>query len=377
VAVVFLRQVRSLPITTTGAYYPLCSLPIGAVSAALIVFLLKIPGQPTSSKSMLARIRELDLFGAAILIPSVVCLLLALQWGGSTYPWNSSIIISLFTGFGALILIFTYTQVKLGDRATLPPRILAQRTVAASLCYMVMFGAAFFSLIIYLPLYFQSVKGASAMKSGIDILPLLLATVMSSNIFGGLITAVGYYTPFIIFATTLFCIGSGLVSTYTTTMSFGRWFGFQILAGAGVGVGFQTPLLAVQTVLPLEDVAIGTACAMFFQSLGGAVFIAVSQTVFQNGVIRGTRKFAPALDPDVLLKGGATEIREKLAKIGMQDQLPGALQAYMTGLTATFRVTVACTAAAVVAACFIEWRSIKEEKVKTKQGSKGTLVDTA
>ena len=351
------------------------SLPIGAISIVVVILLLKIPGQTTSAgKPLFARIQELDLLGASILVPAVVCLLLALQWGGSTYPWKNSRIIGLFVGFGALTLIFIYTQVKLGDRATLPPRILSQRTVAASVCFMLMFGAAFFTLIFYLPLYFQSVKNVSATKSGIDILPLLLSTVLSSIVAGGLITVFGYYTPFIISGTVLFCIGTGLISTYTTTTSFGKWFGFQILAGTGVGVGFQTPLLAVQTVLSLEDVAIGTACVMFFQSLGGALFIAVAQTVFQNGIIRGTREFAPALDPYILLKAGATEIRDVLARMGMQDQLEGALKAYMVGLTATFRVTVACTAAAVVAACFVEWRSVKEEEVKRKQEAAGALA---
>jgi len=329
----------------------------------VIIFFLQIPGQQTSSdKSLLARILELDLIGASIIIPAVVCLLLALQWGGSTYPWNNSRIIGLFVGFGALTLIFIYTQVRLGDRGTLPPRILAQRTVAASVGFVFMFGAAFFTLAFYLPLYFQSVKGVSAIKSGIDILPLILSTVLSSIISGGLISVVGYYTPFIISGAILFCVGSGLISTYTTTMSFGKRFGFQILTGAGLGVGFQIPILAVQTVLPLEDVAVGTACIIFFRSLGAALFIAVGQSVFQNGIIRGTREFVPALDPHILLKAGATEIREVLARMGMEDLLPEALEAYMVGLTDIFRVAVACAAVAAVAAFFVEWKSVKEGK---------------
>jgi hypothetical protein len=229
-----------------------------------------------------------------------------------------------------------------------------------------MFGAAFFSLIFYLPLYFQSIKGVSATKSAVQILPLLLSIVLSSVISGGLISAVGFYTPFAIVATTIFCIGSGLISTYSINMPFGKWFGYQIMTGAGIGTGFQIPLLAVQTVLPLDDVPIGSASVMFFQTLGGTLFIAIAQTVFQNGIIRGTRQFIPALDPYILLRAGATEIREVLATLGLEDQLEGALKAYMTGLTDSFRVTVACAAAAVVAACFLEWRSVKDPEVKKK-----------
>jgi MFS family permease len=227
-----------------------------------------------------------------------------------------------------------------------------------------MFGAGFFVLIFYLPLYFQSVKGSTATRSGIEVLPLLLATVLSSIISGGLITAVGYYTPFILWGTAMFSIGSGLLSTYTTHTSFGHWFGYQVLTGSGVGVGFQGPMLAVQTVLPLEDVPVGTACIMFFQTLGGALFVSIGQTVFQNGLVRGTHQFVPDIDPKLLLDAGATQIRKVLVQLGKLDELEGAIEAYMVGLKDAYRVTVACTVVAFLAACFLEWKSVKDGEAK-------------
>jgi hypothetical protein len=355
--------------------YDVCflSLPIGAVSIAVILFVLRIPRESGKGRSLFSRIKELDLLGASVLIPAIICLLLALQWGGSTYPWNNSRIIGLFVGFGCLITIFIVTQIKLGDNATLPPRILGQRTVLASVCFATMFGASFFVLVFYLPLYFQSVKGASATKSGIDVLPLMLATVLSSIVTGGLITVVGYYTPFIIAGSILFAIGAGLITTYAIDMPFGKWFGYQVLTGAGVGVGFQIPIIATQTVLSLEDVPVGTACVIFFQSLGGALFISVGQTVFQNGIIRGTHQFAPGLDPQVLLRAGATEIRSALTKVGMLDHYQGAIQAYMVGLIDSYRVSVGCVAAAALASFFFEWRSVKDEEAKRKIEAAGEL----
>ena len=343
------------------------SLPIGAISIVVIIFVLHIPRESGKGRTFFSRVQELDLLGASILVPAVICLLLALQWGGSTYPWRNSRIIGLFVGFGCLIIIFIFTQIRLGDRATLPPRILSQRTVIAAVCFCTMFGASFFLLVFYLPLYFQSIKSASATKSGIDILPLMLSCVISSMVAGGLITWVGYYTPFLIVGTVLFSIGAGLITTYAINMPFGKWFGYQLLAGAGVGVGFQIPLIAVQTVLPLADVPVGSALVIFFQSLGGALFISVAQTVFQNGLIRGTHKFAPNLDPQLLLRAGATEIRTVLEKAGRLDELPGALNAYMEGLTDSYRVALACTVAAAVSAFFFEWRSVKDDEVKRKK----------
>jgi MFS family permease len=260
-----------------------------------------------------------------------------------------------------LTSIFVYTQIRLGDRATLPPRILTQRTLIAAAVFSALGIAAFFVEVIYLPLYFQGIKGTSATQSGISILPFLISAVVGSIVVGGLVTWLGVYVPFLIGGTTLFAIGSGLISTFRVDTSFGRRFGYQVLAGAGGGLGFQIPLVAVQTVLPQEDVAVGTACAVLFQSLGGAVFIAVGQTLFERGLVRGLRAHAPRVDPGVVLGGGATRLREALAREGMEEALPAVLEAYMAGLVDVFRMSAACAAAAVVTACCFEWRSVKGE----------------
>jgi len=79
----------------------------------------------------------------------IVCLLLALQWGGTEHPWNSSVIIGLFIGFGLMIIIFVIVQIKRGDNATLPPSILRQRTVASAALFQLFLGAGLFILIYY------------------------------------------------------------------------------------------------------------------------------------------------------------------------------------------------------------------------------------
>jgi hypothetical protein len=181
----------------------------------------------------------LDYYGALLLIPAVVCLLLALQWGGNQYAWNSATIIGLFCGFGAIVPIFVYVQLKLGERATIPIRVFTQRTVFFSSMFSFFVGSSFLIAIFYLPLYFQAVKGVSATKSGIDTLPLLLSVVLSSMAGGILVTVLGYFTPFMIGGMAIFTIGVGLLSTLAVDTSFGKWFGYQIVAGAGLGVCLQ------------------------------------------------------------------------------------------------------------------------------------------
>lgn len=269
-----------------------------------------------------------------------------------------------------MIIIFTFSQIKLGDCATLPPGILKRRSVLSATMFALFFGGAFFLLVYYVPIFFQSVKGSSAMKSGIQLLPLMLATVISSVLVGAFVTAAGYYTPFLIGSTAIAAIGTGLITTYSVDISTGKWIGYQILVGAGVGAGFQIPMTAVQTVLPPEDIPVGTAAVMFFQTLGGALFIAVGQSVFQNGLIDGIREFAPTVDPRAIVGAGATEMRHVLAALGQLDQLDAVIRAYMSGLRDAYRVSLALALVALVASCFLEWKSVK----KTGQESKNDVA---
>jgi MFS family permease len=313
---------------------------------------------------------QLDLIGASILVPTVICLLLALQWGGTTYAWNSSQIIGLFVGFALLAIIFTFSQLKLGDNGTLPPRMFKDRNVIMAMIFACFFGSAFFALIFFIAIYFQSVQGSSATYSGIQLLPLLISTVISSMVTGGLISALGYYKPFMIVCMAMFATGAGLITTYDIDTPFSKWFGYQVLTGSGIGVGFQGGILVVQTVLPLKDVPIGTACISFFQTLGGALFISVAQTVFQNGLLSGIAAYTTGIDPQIFLHSGATQIRYILETLHQEQQLEGILKAYVMGLRNCFYITVACAIVAFFAACGLELRSVKEDRVKEQSDDK-------
>jgi MFS transporter, DHA2 family, glioxin efflux transporter len=107
--------------------------------------------------------------------------------------------------------------------------------------YSFFVGSSFLIIVFYLPIYFQAVKGTTATKSGIDCLPLLLSVVFSSVCGGVLVTVLGYFTPFMIGGMAVFTVGTGLLSTLAVDTSFGKWFGYQILAGAGLGICLQAP----------------------------------------------------------------------------------------------------------------------------------------
>ena len=112
------------------------------------------------------KVAKIDILGAVLLICAIVCLLLALQWGGTQDPWGSSKIWGLFLGFGLIIICFIIVQFRRGDDATIPPRIfLRQRTVLAGSIFACLLAMGLYTHIYYLPFYFQGVKGTSAEQS--------------------------------------------------------------------------------------------------------------------------------------------------------------------------------------------------------------------
>jgi hypothetical protein len=177
------------------------NLPFGGAAMATVLFFFKNPTRANSSMVVKKKLNELDFVGAFFLVPGVVCLLLALQWGGTTYPWKDSKVWGCFLGFGLLISIFIVIQIRKGERATIPPSILKQRSILATALTLLFISMGMYTHIFYLPFYFQAVKGSTAELSGIRVIPYLVSNAVLSIITGGLVTVIGYYTPFINFGT--------------------------------------------------------------------------------------------------------------------------------------------------------------------------------
>ncbi len=157
---------------------------------------------------------KLDPYGTTVFLPGIICLLLALQWGGTTYAWNSWRIIFLFVLSVVLLSIFIFIQFKTGDNATVPIRIIRQRSIASGTYFSAVSSGSMMLALYYIPIYFQAIKGTSAIKSGINTLPLVLALVAASISSGFLTSKSGYYTPQLIACSVIMSIGAGLVSSH-------------------------------------------------------------------------------------------------------------------------------------------------------------------
>ncbi|SPQ17589.1 bb877c76-bf64-4c72-a50a-0c9a480a0e4d [Thermothielavioides terrestris] len=337
------------------------NLPFGGFAALTILLFFKPPDRPVLAQmSILDRVKKIDWLGLLVFIPSIVSLLLALQWGGVTYPWKNGRIIGLFVVFGVTAIAFGIVQFWRKDDAIIPPRIITQRSVAAGVWYALFNAAGFMIVVYYTPIWHQVIGHVSAVDSGVRLLPVLIGLVITVMLSGALVSVFGYYTPFMILASILAPIGEGLMYTWTVDTTFGQWFGYEALTGLAVGMGMQQPLVAVQTVLPIDDVPVATSAVAFAQTLGGAIFIAIAQVVFQNVLIANLP--AGNYDRSGLLTAGVTDIITKVPP----QLLPSILVAFNEALTHVYIVSICMSALTIVGSLAMEWRSVKK---KTSSGA--------
>jgi MFS family permease len=236
------------------------NLPIGGIAAGIILLFFTTPPQAVPVQAALKeKILQMDLPGTFTVMAAVICYILALQWGGQSKAWSSSDVIGTLIGFGLLTILFLVIEYYQGERAIIIGRLLKDRTVAVGCAFISFLGGGFFLLLYYIPIYFQVVSGVTASQSGVRNLPLILGTSIATIISGGLISAYGHFVPFLILGAVGSTIGSGLLYSLSTTSGHSMWIGYQALAGLGIGLCLQIPVISAQAVVAPGDLSSVTA----------------------------------------------------------------------------------------------------------------------
>lgn len=322
------------------------------------------------STTLREKLSRMDPIGTFFFLPSIICLLLALQWGGVSYSWSNARIIVLLVLAGVLFIAFVVVQKWKGDAATVPGRIFFNRSIIAGVSFSSVAGASMQVLVYFLPIWFQAIKHVSAVKSGIMSLPFVLGLVVMGVLAGILTRKIGYYTPWMIASSILTPIGAGLISTFTPQTNHAAWIGYQALFGMGIGLGLQQASIAAQTVLSRKDVPIGAALMQFSQTLGGTVFISVGNNLFDSRLTQNLAKI-PGIDVGSVVATGATDLKSLVPA----NLIPQVLLGYNGALRATFYLATALSCCTIFGALAMEWKSVKEgqqEPAVSKEGEKQT-----
>jgi EmrB/QacA subfamily drug resistance transporter len=223
----------------------------------------------------------IDYLGAALVMGSATCLLLVTVWGGVQYPWGSPTIIGLAI-VGVVLLVLFIVQEGRAAEPVIPLRLWRDPvfSVASGLEFLV--GFAMFGAIIFLPLYLQTVGGASAENSGLLILPLMAGLMISSIGSGRMITRTGRYKRFPIVGTATIAVAMYLMSTMGVGTSRITSSLYMAVLGLGIGMIIQVMVLAVQNSVPHSDLGTATATESFTRSMGGAFGVAIYGAIFNN-----------------------------------------------------------------------------------------------
>jgi MFS family permease len=220
-------------------------------------------------------------------------------------------------------------------------------------------------IIYYMPIWFQAIKGDSAVKSGINTLPLVLSLVVASISAGQLTGRTGYYVPQLIACSVIMSIGAGLLTTLKVDTDHQIYIGYQVLYGFGLGFGMQQAGMAAQTCLDKKDVMIGVSIMFFFQSLGGAIWLSVAEVVFANSLVKNLEGIA-GIQASVIVNTGATDLRSLVPP----QYLDVVLVAYNKAISDVFKVAVGTACATIISGMTMEWKNLKGMKQGGPSGAR-------
>ncbi|GAM40309.1 hypothetical protein TCE0_038f12564 [Talaromyces pinophilus] len=344
------------------------NLPVGGVAGAIMLFFIDVPEvvKQRSDSIMTIITRKLDIMGFFLFAPAAIQVFLALQWGGSKFAWNSATIIGLFCGSGGTIILFGVWEYYQGDNAMAPFSILKIRHVWTSCFVMFLFFGCLQIVSYYLPIYFQTVRGSTAIVSGVHMLPNVLSQLVSTVASGALVGRLGYYLPWIVASSSISSVALGLLSTLNPTTSAGKWIGYQILLGFSRGLGMQMPLIAVQNSINPKFVPVAMALVTFGQTFGGAVFLAIGETILSNQLRVNIPKYAPSVNTAAVIAAGGSGPAVRAAVGNDPAGLAGTLLAYSKSVDAVYWFAAGAAGLMFLVSWGMGWKDIRKKDAPPK-----------
>ncbi|MDB5189457.1 MAG: yusP/MdtP-like protein [Parcubacteria group bacterium] len=216
----------------------------------------------------------IDYLGAFLLMTTLVPFLLAVVWGGSTYPWGSGEILSLF-GIAFISLFFFVWREESINEPILSLRLFGNRAFTLSVLATLLTAAGMFGAILYIPLFSQTVLGSSATGAGLALTPMMLALVVASATSGQIVSRTGHYRYIVIGGIALSAIAVYLFSTIgpeTTTLGLSLRM---VLLGLGLGPTMSIFNIVVQNAFDARRTGEVTAAVQMFRSIGGTIGTAI------------------------------------------------------------------------------------------------------
>lgn len=261
---------------TTWRWVFWINLPICAIAAIPVA--LYVPHMRKERKV------NIDWLGSLLVTGGTILLVLALTWGGTTYAWSDKHVVApLIVSIIMFIAFATFESWYDPDHAILPMKMFLNRNYSVSSIHMILYGSLLFSLLGYLPNFFQLVWGSSSIASGAQVLPMMGGLVLMAIVSGQVISHTGKYRILTVIGAALCLLASVLFRNYIQVSKNYATLGV-LMAILGAGTGMVAPVATILTTtsVPKEFIAVATTGAAFVRSLGGAVGTTIVATVLNN-----------------------------------------------------------------------------------------------
>ncbi|MFE3558602.1 MDR family MFS transporter [Streptomyces sp. NPDC059193] len=264
------------------------NLPLGLLALVMVSLVLHLPKTATTGPRP-----RVDYPGAALLTTAITSTVLVTTWGGTEYAWASPQIVTLIILSVVSTAAFLYAETRAAE-PILPLHVFRNRNF--SLIALIGFLVGFVTVggVFYLPLFLQTVQGASATNSGLLLLPLLASMLTVSMITGRITSNTGKYKAFLVTGGALVVTGLLLLATMDTDTPRPVSGLYMAVLGAGIGFLMQITMLVAQNSVELKDMGVASSTTALGRTLGGAFGVALMGTLFTTQVTHAmTERLGP------------------------------------------------------------------------------------
>lgn len=343
--------------------------PVCGITFGLLAIFLDVHNPHTR---FIDGVVAVDWYGTLSLLAVIVMILLGLDFGGAIFPWNSATVICLIVFGAAMIAVFLASEKKLAKYPLMPLELFKHRSNVAAVIVGLAQGMCFIAGEYYLPLFFQAVREASPIRSGVLILPITLSEAALGIITAVIMHQTGRYREVMWLGAILVCLGTGLYITFDVDTPLAQLVGLMLIGGSGCGFLFEAPVIALQNTVSQADVATATATFGLLRNVATSVSIVIGGVVLQNGMDGQTARLRASGLPDDLVAAFSgshaaanVDLIKGIADAGQRRVVQNAFAVSMQDMW----IMYTCIAAVgIFASPFIRQTKLSKEHTETRTG---------
>jgi EmrB/QacA subfamily drug resistance transporter len=249
------------------------NLPLGGAALVYLLATLKLPARRVEHR--------IDYLGGILLGVIATAIILVATWGGTEYSWGSLPVVLLIVGAVVAFALFIIVE-RRAQEPMLPLHVFKIRNFSISMGLAFFVGLGLFGAMTFIPLYQQTVQGASPTVSGLLMTPMMLGSAATSVLAGFLTSKTGRYKIFPIIGGAVMAVGMGLLTGLSVTTTRWETAIYFVILGLGMGLLMQMMSLIAQNSVELKDMGVATSARMFFQQMGGSLGVAAFGALFAS-----------------------------------------------------------------------------------------------